>query len=62
MGEGKVCTCASEKNKGHICMLKSKGWTHEIKKLTGNPNVACITCGATANSEDNVCSPVPLFI
>jgi len=61
MGEDKVCSC-EKKHEGHICMLKCKGLIKEIKNLTGTPNVACINCGAEANSEDNVCLPVTLFV
>jgi hypothetical protein len=61
MGEDKVC-CSEEKHKGHICKLKITGKTRKIKDLTSTPNIACYNCGAEANSEDNVCSPVPLFV
>ena len=61
MRQGKECNC-EEKHQSHICVLRSKGMTHEINQLTNNPNVACFTCGEEANSEDNVCLPVPLFI
>jgi hypothetical protein len=42
--------------------LRSKGLTREINHLTSNPNATCIHCGDDANSEENLCSPVPLFI
>jgi len=61
MGDDNKCLC-KEKHQGHICMLKCKGKTHEIKILTSTPNVACLTCGEEANSEDNVCLPAPLFV
>jgi hypothetical protein len=61
MGEETVC-CCEEKHKGHICRLKCKGLANKIKDLTRTPNVACFNCGEEANSADNVCSPVTLFI
>ena len=61
MGEDKICSC-EEKHQCHICTLKSKGLTHEIKQATSIPNVACFNCGEEANSEENVCVPAPLFI
>ena len=59
MEPDKSCSCG-EKHQGHLCMLRSKGMTEEIEHLTRNPTVACFTCGAEADSEDNVCTPVPL--
>lgn len=53
------CSCG-EKHQGHICMLKSKGLLREVDHLTSNPAFACFTCGVEANSEENVCSPIPL--
>jgi hypothetical protein len=61
MEEDKICDC-EEKHRGHICVLKCKGKTHVIKEVTSTPNIACLTCGEQANSEDNVCIPVPLFV
>ena len=61
MREVKTCNC-EEKHQSHICVLKRKGKTSEIKKLTSTPNVACCSCGEEADSEDNVCLPAPLFI
>ena len=49
-----------EKHVGHICVLRSMGKNEEIKLITDNPTVSCFTCGAEANSTDNVCSPVPI--
>jgi hypothetical protein len=59
MEPDKNCSCGN-KHQGHICVLKSKGLTLVIEHITGNPTVACFTCGAEADSADNVCSPVPL--
>lgn len=61
MDEDKICSCL-EKHYDHLCVLRDKGMTKKIRQLTGKPDVACFTCGEEADSEDNVCSPVPLFI
>lgn len=54
-------SCASgERHHGHICVLKSKGMTDDVKRLTGKPAVICFNCGVEANNADNVCSPMPL--
>lgn len=57
--ENKVCNCGAT-HTGHICMLKSQGLTLEISHVTDKPTVICFTCGAEANSADNVCIPVPI--
>jgi hypothetical protein len=61
MGEDTVC-CREEKHDGHLCALKIKGKARKITELTRTPNVACSNCGEVANSEDNLCLPVSLFI
>ncbi len=61
MVDDEVCRC-DEKHQGHLCALRCKGLIHRIKQSTSTPNVACAKCGEEANSEDNVCMPVPLFI
>jgi hypothetical protein len=61
MGEESNCTC-DKKHDGHLCVLRSKGMIGKIARQTSNPNVACYRCGEEANSEENVCSPIPLFI
>jgi hypothetical protein len=61
MAEEEEC-CCPEKHQGHICVLKGKGLTRKVERLTGAPGVACLTCGAEADSEDHVCAPVPLFV
>lgn len=54
-----ACSCG-EKHQGHICVLKSNGKTVEVAHLTENPTVVCFSCGAEANSAENVCEPMPL--
>lgn len=55
----KSCNCG-DKHVGHICMLRSIGKTEEISNLSSNPKVSCFTCGAEANSPENVCSSVAI--
>jgi hypothetical protein len=59
MTESNDCQCGS-KHTGHICMLKSRGLREEIAHITTNPKVVCFTCGAEANSAENVCAPMPI--
>ena len=61
MRENELCPC-EEKHRGHLCELRYKGLTHRIRQVTDSPNIACLKCGEEANSEDNVCLPVALFI
>jgi len=61
MGEEKKCSC-EEKHQAHLCMLRSKGLTSRIRELASTPNVLCLNCDEEANSEDNVCIPVQLFV
>jgi hypothetical protein len=61
MGEDKEC-CCEEKHESHICTLILKGKTRKVRDISSTPNVACINCGAEANSRDCVCLPITLFI
>jgi hypothetical protein len=61
MGKERECTCKG-KHRDHICVLRCKEKTKEVEQKTGNPNVVCLNCGIEANSRDNVCSPVQLFV
>jgi hypothetical protein len=60
-GKNKKCHCR-KRHEHHICELRAKGQTHAINLLIQNPNFACSLCGETADSDDDVCVPVPLFI
>ena len=42
----------------HICQLRKKGATTEIKHFARDPKVSCLLCEGLANSADHVCSPV----
>lgn len=59
MESAETCRCGA-KHTGHICMLKSRGLNTEIAHVTDQPTVVCFTCGAEANSAENVCAPMPI--
>jgi len=52
--------CCGAKHQGHLCILASKGLTHEVECLTDKPTVVCFNCGREANAAENVCNPMPL--
>lgn len=47
-------------HKGHLCLLASNEAMDEIKELTRNPQYICFNCGRVANSDSNLCNPMPL--
>ena len=51
--------CHGEQS-GHICVLASNQKFQEIKAITKNPNHICFNCGRVADSEKNLCNPMPL--
>ena len=57
------CCCNTPKCKGdhtgHICVLASEGKFDEIKQMTSNPQFICFNCGRVADSEKNLCNPMP---
>lgn len=61
VAKDKSCRCR-KKHKRHICESRAKGQTHEVNQLIQNPNVVCGICGEMADSDDDICLPVPLFI
>ena len=60
MSEEKT-TCQSEKHQHHMCSLKAMGATAEIARLSSQPTVECGICGAKADSEENICTPVKVW-
>ncbi len=60
-GHGAQCGC-KVKHDGHLCVLRVRGKIREVTRRTCSPNVACHACGEKANSAEDVCQPVPLFI
>jgi len=51
--------CKGE-HSGHICVLASNEKFEEIKAITKNPKHICFNCGRVADSEKNLCNPMPL--
>lgn len=51
--------CKGE-HKGHLCVLVSDNKFEEIKKLLKNPKHICFNCGRVADSDKNLCNPMPL--
>ena len=47
-------------HQGHLCVLASKGLFDKIKEITKNPQYICFNCGRVADSEHNLCNPMPL--
>jgi hypothetical protein len=45
---------------GHICVLASNEKFDVIKKITKKPKHICFNCGRVADSEKNLCNPMPL--
>jgi len=45
---------------GHLCVLASNEKFEEIKQLTRNPKQICFNCGRVADSDKNLCNPMPL--
>jgi hypothetical protein len=52
-------SCCGE-HSGHICVLASNQKFEEIKAITKNPKHICFNCGRVADSEKNLCNPMPL--
>ena len=45
---------------GHLCVLASEGRFDEIKRVAKDPKFICFNCGRVADSEKNLCNPMPL--
>jgi hypothetical protein len=44
----------------HLCVLASLEKMDEIKELTKHPRFICFICGRVADSDKNLCNPMPL--
>jgi len=51
--------CAGE-HTGHLCVLVSEERFDEVKELVKNPKYICFNCGRVADSDANLCNPMPL--
>jgi hypothetical protein len=47
-------------HKGHLCVLVSEKNFDRIKELVKNPRFMCFNCGRVADSDKNLCNPMPL--
>ncbi len=47
-------------HEGHLCVLVSKGMLEKVKTLTKKPRHICFNCGRVADSDSNLCNPMPL--
>lgn len=52
-------TCKGD-HKGHLCVLVSKKEFEKIKDLVRNPKFLCFNCGRVADSDKNLCNPMPM--
>jgi hypothetical protein len=47
-------------HRGHLCVLVSRELFDEIKELVRHPKFICFNCGRVADSDKNLCNPMPL--
>jgi len=52
--------CKQTGHKGHLCVLASASRFDEIRKLVKKPKFVCFNCGRAADSDKNLCNPMPL--
>ena len=52
--------CDCKNHKGHLCVLASEGKFEEIKNIVKSPRFVCFNCGRVADSDKNLCNPMPL--
>ena len=45
---------------GHLCVLAGSEKFEEIQELAKRPKHICFNCGRVAESETNLCNPMPL--
>ena len=60
-GEKKMSknTCQGD-HEGHLCVLVSQEKFEEVKELVKDPGYICFNCGRAADSDKNLCNPMPL--
>jgi hypothetical protein len=47
-------------HKGHLCVLVSEKRFDDIRKLAKAPKHICFNCGRVADSDRNLCNPMPM--
>jgi len=52
-------TCKGD-HTGHLCVLVSQKNFEAIKQLVKDPKFLCFNCGRVADSEKNLCNPMPI--
>lgn len=52
--------CDKKEHLGHLCVLASNNKFDEIKKIVQKPNFMCFNCGRVADSDKNLCKPMPI--
>ena len=57
MAENEVC---KGDHSGHLCVLVSEKKFDEIREIVRQPGFICFNCGRVADSERNLCKPMPL--
>ena len=45
---------------GHLCVLASDQKIEAIKELASAPKFICFNCGRVADSDLNLCNPMPI--
>ena len=55
----KKAVCKGD-HSGHLCVLVSEQRFDEIRKLVLEPRFICFNCGRVADSDRNLCNPMPL--
>lgn len=53
-------SCKQTGHKGHLCVLASESRFDAIRKLVKKPKFVCFNCGRAADSDKNLCNPMPL--
>jgi hypothetical protein len=53
-------SCKQAGHKGHLCVLASESRFDAIRKLVKKPKFVCFNCGRAADSDKNLCNPMPL--
>lgn len=52
-------TCKGD-HSGHLCVLMSQQKLDEVRELVKKPQFICFNCGRVADSDANLCNPMPI--